>query len=164
MKLKRGMAAVIVAGIVLIGTIDVASAKDDTAATAQSVADGFVTALMPPAGDQTGICDTKTETGFIAKRASYLASCTGNAGTFQFFVVTAATKKGALDIPKGSYVGTQLGTFCTSGHVYSVGVKRKFIAIYAETGDAVVAKDMRDMLAGQVPTTTPGYIKPFTVC
>jgi hypothetical protein len=141
----------------------VAVAKGNSPANAQAAADGFVDSLMPSAGSTQGICETKTQSGFFAKNASYLASCATADGTFQAFFIVGA-KNGSLHT-KSSYVGSQLATFCATGHAYSVGVKEKLAAIYAGTGaNVTIAKDFRDLLASEIKKSTPGYVKPFTLC
>jgi hypothetical protein len=112
----------------------VAVAKGNAAANAQSSGDGFVAALMPAADGSTqgqGICNTKTQSGFFAKNASYLASCSSADGTFQaIYIVDGNHKSLKTNSP---YVKAQLNTVCATGHAYSVGVKQKFVALYLGT-------------------------------
>jgi hypothetical protein len=63
---------------------------------------------------------------------------------------------------------SQLTTFCAAGHAYSMGVKGKFVEVYAGTGDgpgtgAAVAQDITKALADQAKNV-PGYVAPFEMC
>jgi hypothetical protein len=172
--LNRGVAVRRVLGIALVvmsawvALSGVAVAKGDLAATAQSIGDGFVTSLMPAADSTTGICDVKTQSGFFAKKQSYLASCGTADGSFQAFYIIDVNHKSLNS--NSPYLKTQLNTFCSTGHAYSVGVKQKLVAVFAGVGEpvtgnaAAVAKDMADSLGSDIKSSTPGFVKPFKLC
>lgn len=157
---KKPVALVASTFLAVLAFSGVAAAKGNSASSAQAAGDQFVASLMPSADRTPGACDTKTQSGFFAKNSSYLASCGTADGTFQaFFVVDAKNVSINVNSP---YMKAQLNMFCATGHAYSVGVKQKFVAVYAGTGGGVtIAKDFRDLLAGQIPKSTPGYVKPF---
>jgi hypothetical protein len=163
---KARVASAVVVALVVLGFASAAGAKSNSPATAQSAANGFIQALLPSSPGQPGICDTKTQSGFFAKRASYLASCSTTDGGFAAFSIFAA-KNGSLHV-NSPYVGSQLKTFCAGGHAYSTGVKGKFADLYAGTGDgpgtgAAVAQDLAKALGDQIKNV-PGHVAPFKVC
>jgi hypothetical protein len=162
----RSLVASLAVVFAIVGMATGAAAKSNSPATAQAAADEFIKSLLPPSPGQPGICDTKTQSGFFAKRASYLASCGRTDGGFQAFSIVAA-KNGSVNI-KSPYMKSQLKTFCAAGHAYSMGVKGKFVEVYAGTGDgpgtgAAVAQDIPKALGDQTKNV-PGYVAPFAVC
>jgi hypothetical protein len=105
----------------------------------------------------------RTQSGFFAKKSSYLDSCATNDGTFQVFAIANA-KSGSLNV-NSPYVKSQLNTLCTNGHAYSTGVKGVFATVYAGGNDdnALVAQDVAQATGSQF-SKAPGYVKPFKVC
>jgi hypothetical protein len=154
-----------VALLVLVVATGIADAKSNSPATAKAVADGFINSLLPSAPGQSGICDTKTQSGFFAKNAAYLASCTTTDGSFQAFSIADAKNDKAGLRANSPYLNTQLGTICATGHAYSTGVKQKFANIYAGSNadSAKVANDLTNLLGSQIKKAK-GYIAPFKVC
>jgi len=162
----RVASGLVVALVLVLGVGSAAGAKSNSPATAQAAADGTIQSLLPSSPGQPGICDMKTQSGFFAHRASYLASCSTADGGFAAFSIVAA-KNGSLHL-HSSYVGSQLHTFCAGGHAYSAGVKGKFADLYAGTGDgpvteAAVAQDLANALGDQIKGVA-GRVAPFKVC
>jgi hypothetical protein len=154
------LAAVVVALATMFATVQVADANSKS--SAQGAADGFINALLPSNG-QPGICDVKTQSGFFAKNASYLASCATNDQSFEAFSIVNA-KNGSVNV-NSPYVKSQLNTLCATGHAYSTGVKGKFANIYGGTdvNSAGIAQGLANALGQQI-SKTAGYVKPFKLC
>jgi len=160
---KRIVAVVFVATlVVVIASGAVAGAKPNSPRTARATATAFVASLLPSAPTQPGICDTKTDSGFFARRASYLASCASSDGAFQFFSIVAA-RNGPVNT-NSPYLESRLTAFCAAGHAYRTGVKGKFVNTYAGAlGVADVASGLAAM-GGSDLQKTKGYIAPFKLC
>ena len=158
------LAATVLAALALwtSATVAVAATTPNSPAAAQAAGDAFIESLIPSTGGQTGACDTKAQSGFFAKKASYLASCVSADGTLQVFSILDATNKSINT--KSSYLKARLKTFCASGHAYASGVKRKFVNIYAGTGAGQgQAAELLNTLSGQIQESA-GFVPPFKVC
>jgi hypothetical protein len=147
MRRALGALAATLLGLVLVAP----AAGAVSAKNAKAAAEGSVAAYLPSGPGQTGICDVKTQSGFFAKKHSYLSSCATTDGSFQYFFIANASK-GGLNI-KSPYLTAQLNTFCNgTGYAYAAGVRGKFLAVFAEngTGGGTIAKGLRDQLADQL--------------
>jgi hypothetical protein len=140
-----------------------ADAKGNSPSTAKALANGTIDALLPTATGPRSFCDLRTQSGFFAKKSSYLDSCTTNDATFQVFAIANA-KNGSLNV-NSPYVKSQLNALCIDGHAYSTGVKGVFATVYAggTPDNAVVAQNLAQATATQF-SKAPGYVKPFKLC
>jgi hypothetical protein len=125
-----------------------AGAKKNTPKTAQTFADSQIASLLPSAGNP-GVCDVKGQSGFFAKRKSYLASCSTTDGTLRVFVIARAANGGFK--LNSSYFKSQLNDACRGNtFIYSDGVQGLFLETVIEIGDGQEAKGIRDLLASQL--------------
>jgi hypothetical protein len=147
-------------------TTGAASSSEPTTKSPSTAKDGasrFVDALLSRSPGHAPWCDTKTRSGFLARRTFYLASCATNDGTFQFFTVVSARNVTLKQTPP--YYQAQLAKFCsTGGHAYVTGIRGQFVNTYAGTGAGqTVAVDLA-VAAGNGFRSAKEYVAPAKLC
>jgi hypothetical protein len=139
------------ASVAVLVALAVAPAGASPSNDAKTLAEQRIAAFMPASPGANSVCEVRTTSGFFNKKHSYLASCSTNAGSFQYFFVANA-RRGPLDV-KSPYLSNQIGRFCNNGgYVYATGVKGDFLAVFAEAAVAGsphpggMAQGLRDSL------------------
>ena len=140
------------AGLVAVAVVGAlaspAPAKASPRAGAQAAAEALIATYLPSGQAASGVCSSKTQSGFFDHDQSYLSACASADGGFEVIAIANATTSSNLSL-NSSYLQQQLNAACRAGaSVYSAGIKGKVVQIFAGDGtEASLARQLRDSYA-----------------